>query len=157
MRYFAYGSNLDPRQMATRCPTSSFLARALLRAHALAFTRWSPRRSCGVADIVPRADADVWGVVYELSAAEAKGLDGYEGYVHARSTNGYRRTTKTVYADGDIDAPLEVMTYEVCTPSVDPLRPSAAYLQHILDGAAHWALPAAYQRALSEIRVSDPA
>jgi hypothetical protein len=35
--YFAYGSNLDERQMRARCPEAALLCRATLDNHALVF------------------------------------------------------------------------------------------------------------------------
>lgn len=154
MRYFAYGSNMDPRQMRVRCPSSRALGRALLEDHALRFTRWSPRRACGVADVVPSPGDTVWGVVYELDDDDGTRLDGFEGFVPGRDGNGYRRVDRSVLVDGDGHRRVGVMTYEVCERSTDRLLPSAAYLRHLLDGAEHWGLPAEYLATLRAIPVA---
>ncbi len=51
--YFAYGSNMSQDQIRARCPSHKFLCAAELPGHKLAFTRYSRKRECGVADIVP--------------------------------------------------------------------------------------------------------
>jgi hypothetical protein len=61
MLYFAYGSNMHAGQMKERCPSATFLCRAKLPAHRLAFTLRSCRRGCGVADILRDEAKDVWG------------------------------------------------------------------------------------------------
>lgn len=67
MIYFAYGSNLDPAQMAERCPDSPFLAVARLDDHRLDFPRRSPIRRCAVASVVPSPGAVVWGGLYRMA------------------------------------------------------------------------------------------
>ena len=41
--YFAYGSNLDPEQMASRCPSARVAFLARLADHRLDFTYFSTR------------------------------------------------------------------------------------------------------------------
>ena len=151
MDYFAYGSNLDPAQMAERCPSATFLGRAVLEGHALAFTRWSTRRRCGVADVVPSPGDRVWGVVYTLSEADGLRLDGFEGYAPGRAGNWYARVERTVAIDGDPCRPLAVATYEVVDRAPEPFTPSREYLGHLLRGAEHWRLPDAYLARLRSI------
>lgn len=151
MRTFAYGSNLDPDQMAERCPSAAFVGRAVLEEYELAFTRWSTRRRCGVADVVPSAGRRVWGVVYAMSEADGLRLDRFEGYVPGRAQNWYARVERTVAIEGDANRPLAVATYQVVDRSPSPFAPSEAYLGHLLRGAAHWGLPDAYQARLRSI------
>ncbi|TVR89893.1 MAG: gamma-glutamylcyclotransferase [Trueperaceae bacterium] len=151
MRYFAYGSNLDWDQMRERCPSSAFVHVARLSDHALAFTRYSPTRGCGVADVVHRNGHDVWGVVYDLSDADGYRLDAFEGYVPGRRRNGYRRLDTRVAVDGDEARAIEVVTYEVCERRTTHVPPDRRYLGHLLRGARHWGLPQAYQTALHDV------
>jgi gamma-glutamylcyclotransferase (GGCT)/AIG2-like uncharacterized protein YtfP len=151
VRYFAYGSNLDPEQMAERCPSARFVNRALLSDFELAFTRWSTRRRCGVADVVPEPGGRVWGVVYAMSEADGRRLDGFEGFVPGRTANGYTRVERTVWVEGDAARLLAATTYEVVERSPTPFAPNADYLGHLLRGAAHWGLPEAYQQRLRSI------
>jgi hypothetical protein len=72
--YFAYGSNLWLEQMATRCPSSYFIGRAVLPDY-----KWQINQR-GVANVVPCAGRSVHGLVYELgSADDERRLDRSEG------------------------------------------------------------------------------
>ncbi|MBB3178254.1 ABC transporter substrate-binding protein [Variovorax sp. Sphag1AA] len=71
-RYFAYGSNMLHDQIGARCPSQKFICVAELPGYRLAFTRYSPKRQCGVADIVPAPGESVWGALFEMSMAETK-------------------------------------------------------------------------------------
>ncbi len=153
MLYFAYGSNMDSRQMRRRCPSSRFLCRALLPGHRVDFPRRSPRRRCGVAGIVPDPSRGVWGVVYRIAAArDIATLDRAEGFKWGRKrANGYTRGWRTVYADGKSDRPLAVETY-IAVPSRFVPPPNEAYIDHMLRGASHWKLPPAYTSWLRSLR-----
>ena len=67
--YFAYGSNLEPVQMATRCPGHRVVGRASLPGYALAFRGYGRDWAGAVATIEPRYGAIVHGVVFEITAA----------------------------------------------------------------------------------------
>ena len=98
---FAYGSNLDLDQMKARCPSTRLAFQATLPHYRLGFTRESKKRGCGVAGLVRSGGGTVWGIVYQLSAADLRALDGYEGFDPARSTNSYSRRLATVHRAGD--------------------------------------------------------
>ena len=61
MIYFAYGSNLDPGQMAERCPAIAASALPGLPGHRLCFPRFSRTRRCASAGFEPRARATSCG------------------------------------------------------------------------------------------------
>ncbi|MEX2500932.1 MAG: amidohydrolase [Trueperaceae bacterium] len=176
MRTFAYGSNMDPVQMRRRCPSARFVARAWLPDFALAFPRWSPKRGCGVADVVPAPGGRVWGVVYDLDEEDGRALDGYEGAPTDatadpstdRERPAYRRVRLRVEPHaGDLAAaevphsetlgaargaePWTVHAYRVVRPVAWHVPPDAAYLGHLLRGAAAWGLPDAYRAELRSI------
>ncbi|KAI3332878.1 hypothetical protein F4824DRAFT_474009 [Ustulina deusta] len=71
--YFAYGSNLWLKQMATRCPNSYYAGRAVLPDY-----RWQINER-GYANIVPTSGFTVHGLVYELGAGDEARLDRSEG------------------------------------------------------------------------------
>jgi putative DNA methylase len=91
MLYFAYGSNMNWRQIMERCPPVRFVGIALLPDHKLAFTRKSTKRGCGVADAMPEHDQKMWGVVYEINDLDVGKLDASEGYRPGRLKNSYFR------------------------------------------------------------------
>ena len=149
MIYFAYGSNLDPRQWAERCPRSEPVAVAWLPGHRLAFPRRSPIRNCAVASIVPAAGDGVWGMLYRMDAADFAALDRREGWFPDRPAESryLRQAISVAQAGGER---VEAVTY-VAVPSPDPGLPSAAYLRHIIDGARHHRFPEAYVTMLETL------
>jgi cation transport regulator ChaC len=147
--YFAYGSNMWRQQMTERCPDHECQGVAVLKDHALCFPRSSPIRLCGVAGLVAQSGAEVWGVVYSLSARDLEALDKREGYDPAISAeeNRYNRRTVSVLMDNEA---RDCLTYFARD---EPGRhvPSAAYMQAILTGAEESGLPAEYVAALRTI------
>ncbi len=148
--YFAYGSNMNPGQMAARCPGAAFVCRATLAHHKLDFTRDSPVRRCGVADIVASPSDRVWGVVWRVTAEHIDTLDRLEG--HRPGEDAYRRIDRQVeVADGPrAGSLLEVQTYEVAR-KIPFVRPKESYLALIIAGARHWGLPSGWLRELEAV------
>ena len=119
----------------------------------LEFTRKSRTRQCGVADVVTKDGAPVWGVVYELADLDVGKLDVSEGFKPGREKNSYDRRECLVFLDGEDQRPLTVSTYfGVVQPN--PPRPNAEYKDLILTGAKYWQLPETYVRKLEQIPVS---
>jgi hypothetical protein len=148
MLYFAYGSNLDPRQMAERCPRSPVVAVARLDGHRLTFPRRSPIRRCAVASIEPFAGGIVWGVLHRLHDEDLVRLDAREGHFPDRpDENRYDRLGIPVPFGREM---ITAMTY-VARPSPDPGLPSPEYLAHLLFGATHHGLPEDYVAMLKEL------
>lgn len=153
MLYFAYGSNMDWKQMKERCPSARFVGVAKLPDHRLAFTRKSIKRGCGVADAVRENERSVWGAVYEISALDVGAVDKSEGYRPGREKNSYWRRECMVFLDGDEERPLTAETY-FAEPEANVPPPNQAYRNLILSGARHWHLPADYLVELEAIVVS---
>lgn len=65
--YFAYGSNMDPEQLKTRCPDAELVGIGVLADHALCFPRRSNKRDCGVSSVAPVVGRETWGVVFRLT------------------------------------------------------------------------------------------
>ncbi len=154
MLYFAYGSNMDWKQMKDRCPSAQYIANAILRDHKLAFTRESKRRGCGVADVVPESGHNVWGVVYKICEQELGSLDKAEGYCPWRENNAYWRRECIVYIDNEAQKPKTVSAY-FAEREDDPPLPNKEYKILILKGARYWNLPEKYVHELEQIKVSD--
>lgn len=70
--YLAYGSNINLEQMQFRCPTAKRIDTAILNGYELEFR--------GVATIVPKQDAAVPVLLWELEPQDERALDRYEGY-----------------------------------------------------------------------------
>lgn len=71
--YFAYGSNMDPKQMARRCPSSTIVGKARLKGYRFQINQR------GVATIVPDSNSIVWGLAWQISERDEKSLDDAEG------------------------------------------------------------------------------
>ncbi len=74
MLYVAYGSNMNRRQMARRCPQARPLAAIRLAGWRLVMKR--------VADIEPDAQAVTPAALWEITRACERALDAYEGFPH---------------------------------------------------------------------------
>jgi len=129
--YFAYGSNLEPDQMRTRCPESRILCRAILPDHVLVFRGFSRDWEGAVATVEPAPGEVVHGVVFEVTPADIDSLDRYENYLGPQhAANLYDRVRRTVQLE--LNEPLVVETY-IMRPRPAGL-PSRRYRWAILSG-----------------------
>jgi gamma-glutamylcyclotransferase (GGCT)/AIG2-like uncharacterized protein YtfP len=144
---------MHAEQMKERCPSATFLCRAKLPAHRLAFTLKSCRRGCGVADILRDEAKDVWGVVYQLPKSELENLDKDEDFSPGRPDlqNEYSRENCYVWLEGDAKRLLLVSLYRG-HPQPNPPLPDCDYKSLIVEGARHWHLPADYIQELESIQ-----
>ena len=76
--YFAYGSNLNHKQMYIRCKDSRYIKSAFLEGYKLSFCAAS--RDYGVANIVKKKGSKVPGGIWEISESDERELNVYEGY-----------------------------------------------------------------------------
>ena len=75
--YIAYGSNLNLRQMAMRCPTAKLFGTGEVKGYELQF-KGSPHSA--FATIAPNKDASVPVAVWDIKPRDEHALDVYEGY-----------------------------------------------------------------------------
>jgi arsenate reductase (thioredoxin) len=150
--YFAYGSNLEPVQMAARAPGHRVVGRAVLRDHELRFRGYGRDWAGAVATIEPAPGHDVHGVVFAITADHYRSLDGYEGYDgEGAATNLYDRIPARVeMEDGDA---VEVLTYRM-RPAPEG-APSRRYRDAILIGMRQHGLPAGAIAALERVTVAE--
>lgn len=142
--YFAYGSNLDLAQMQRRCPDSCLVDVAMLADHRLDFTRYSQHWQGGVADVLPDAQHQVWGLLYQLSAVDLDLLDRYESY-----PTGYNRTQLNVRLRAT-QAMQTAWVYQVVQKRPF-MSPHDRYLGIIQAAADQWHFPVHYGRYLHQI------
>ena len=110
MKYFAYGSNLNIKQMQWRCPNAVPLGAYTLQGYQLVFRFY--------ADIIPAANKSVKGGLWEISEKDEKSLDRFEGYP----------TLYEKYYEQDI------MFYRMINNVRDLELPSLGYLEGMLEG-----------------------
>lgn len=126
--------------MAERCPGAELHLVGAVHGYRIDFTRHSPRRGGGVADIVSSHGSAVWGIVFRVGDAHRDSLDLHEG--HPRD---YRRMGVTVTTR---EGPIEAFSYEVVA-KVAFVEPTAAYLELMLGAAEEHGFPDVY---LAELR-----
>ncbi len=130
MNYFAYGSNLNKKQMLERCRDSKPLFTATLPNYKLIFAGWSRQWRGGVASIKSLRGDRVHGAVYELSDRDLRRLDKLEGYPGACN-----RFKVTVFnEDGE---PIEAITY-IKSGQLEETQPSKEYVSVIQQGYRDW-------------------
>jgi gamma-glutamylcyclotransferase len=88
--YFAYGSNLWRHQMLSRCPECRVIGTGRLNGW-----RWIIT-SRGYASIVASQGDHVLGTVYDLSEADVRKLDSFEGVAQGA----YRKQQLSISVDG---------------------------------------------------------
>lgn len=127
MYYFAYGSNLNKKQMIERCPDSKPMFTATLPNYKLVFVGWSRQWRGGVASIKSFRGDRVRGAIYQVSEQCLRQLDRYE--------SGYNRFKVTVL--GEDSESLEAVTY-IKTGQLEETPPSNEYLAIIQQGLRDW-------------------
>ena len=75
--YLAYGSNLNIRQMALRCPTAKAVGTAVIKDYELLF---KGSKTGAYLTIEPKSGAEVPVAVWSVEPADEKRLDVYEGF-----------------------------------------------------------------------------
>lgn len=132
MYYFAYGSNLNRKQILERCPDSKPKSTATLPNYKLVFVGWSRQWQGGVASIRTFRGAKVLGAIYEISDRDFRRLDGYEGY--PRNADHLNVTVFTEDSE-----PIQAITY-MRTGQPEETQPSLQYLTLIQQGYRDWGI-----------------
>lgn len=114
--YIAYGSNINLEQMAYRCPHSRVVGTSEIKNYELEFR--------GVATIVPKENASVPVLIWELDERDLPVLNKYEGF-----PSFYRQEKMDFELDGKS---YEGMAYLMNRGEISP--PSQQYYNTILQG-----------------------
>ena len=114
--YIAYGSNINLEQMAYRCPHSSVVGNSEIKDYELEFR--------GVATIVPKENASVPVLIWELDERDLPILNRYEGWPRL-----YRQEQMSFELNGKS---CEGMAYLMNYGKIAP--PSQQYYNTILQG-----------------------
>ena len=114
--YIAYGSNLNLKQMAVRCPTAKPVGTAMLKGWQLTFR--------GVATLEPKDGAETPVGIWEITPQDEMMLDRYEGFPRL-----YRKEVVAVELKGKT---VKAMLYLLNEGM--PCLPSKWYLNAIAQG-----------------------
>ena len=79
MLYFAYGSNLNHRQMEKRCGGAKFIKKYTLRGYKLCFSHKTNNSIYGHANIIKNKKSKVIGAIWNINKKDEEELDWYEG------------------------------------------------------------------------------
>jgi gamma-glutamylcyclotransferase len=144
--YFAYGSNLHLARFRQRVPSANVITSALLPGYELAFCKHG-RDDSGKCTILPAANDQVQGVVYEIALSERPDLDELEG--------GYDRHILVVNTSMGT---LQTFTYIARAELIKPgLLPYHWYKDYVLQGAQQHGLDADYcARIKAQNSIDDP-
>jgi len=144
MLYFAYGSNMERVHLKRRCPRARFVAAAVLDDHELVFCGSARMWGGGIATVRETAGKRVEGVLWEISDAELKALDDYEGYPELY----IRKEVQVRTAAGKT---VTAFTYVMPNPGREA-PPSKPYKRLMISGAEEHGLSEAYIAFLESIR-----
>ena len=121
MLYFAYGSNLNWKQMLKeRCPGAKFICKYQLKGYKLIFSSYQPKRVFGHANIVRQNKSKTPGAIWNITKKNEKVLDWYEGvpYYYQKKYLRWKGKKMLVYIQKDFVKK----------------KPSLEYIQTIVDG-----------------------
>src|SRR3982074_1839368 len=133
--HFAYGSNMNRRPMLSRVGNILEEHNAHLANFELRFNK-KVRGGAAGANVQPAPGKTVYGVLYKIEEGAFRSLDRYEGVPEH-----YRRIEVQVTPDCGQPVPAQIY---IASKVEKGLRPSAPYLQAMLDGAGEHNLPASY-------------
>ena len=137
--YAAYGSNMNPSQMARRCPHSPQRGTGWLEGWRLTFGGEDLTWEGAIGTVVEDEAERVFVALYDLTEADEAALDSWDG-----ATLGYYRKIKVRVAtlDGDVLAWLYVVN------AYEGGLPSARYLGLMADAAERAGAPDDYVAGL---------
>ena len=133
--YAAYGSNMNPAQMAERCPHSPLEGTGWLEGWRLTFGGEDIGWEGALATVVEDAAERVFVALYELSESDERALDQWDG-----ATIGYysKLRVRVATLDGEVLAWLYVLN------DYEGGLPSARYLGLMADAAEIAGAPESY-------------
>lgn len=144
MLYFAYGSNMERVLLKRLCPKAKFVTAAALSDHELTFSGNSPMWGGGIASTRERPGHQIEGVVWEISEAERKALDEYEGFPGLY----LRKEIQVRTRSGKV---ITAFAYLMENPGRE-MPPSKRYKQLLISGAEEHGLSEEYIAFLESIR-----
>ncbi|MEF8796970.1 MAG: gamma-glutamylcyclotransferase family protein [Salinivenus sp.] len=144
MLYFGYGSNMLTARLRARVPSATPRSTGRLEGYRLRFHKRSQDGS-GKCNIAPADDGTVYGIVFDVDAAELDALDEAE-----QRGRGYERSNVRVHGTS---TSVKAFAYSAQPAYIDDaLLPYEWYHALVLAGAREHELPASYIAELGSIR-----
>jgi gamma-glutamylcyclotransferase len=149
--YFAYGSNMCAGRLRARVPSARSVFITQILRHTLKFHKRSQK------DLSAKADAEytgrendvVWGVVFEINAAQKQRLDDAEGLAR-----GYEE--KSISLKDCSGRTYEASMYFASSTYKDAnLRPYSWYMRFVVEGAKQHGLPPEYLKFLGRVESTE--
>lgn len=142
--YFAYGHNMDPKQMRECLHKTPVAYKASLKGYSLRFNKRAKKVAkgqpgVGCANIVKSKADSVYGILYAVTSDDLEALDKCEG-VNAKE---YERVKIDVALEGGKTVSANVY---IALKTDDSLKPTREYLDSLLAGGEY--LPADYVKRL---------
>ena len=131
MLYFAYGSNLNHRQMKYRCNGAKYIKSYILKGYKLCFSHKSDNNIYGHANIIKIKNSKVPGAIWKITKNDEKELDVYEGV-------NFNYYSKHYFSLNE----KKVMLYLQNTYYLK--KPSSTYLHTIIEGYKNCSLDLNY-------------
>ena len=151
-RIFAYGSNMHLGDLGRwmhehgfQAPGVESVIPALLEDHRLGWNYASRARGAGAANPIPSPGRQFPGVILEIDERTFAAIDHKEGHPH-RYCRGEIQESVTLFTGESILA----WVYRVIKDHLkeEPIWPSKAYLQLMIEAAREYELPQWYQEEL---------
>ncbi|MGI6459800.1 MAG: gamma-glutamylcyclotransferase family protein [Candidatus Hydrogenedentales bacterium] len=133
--YFAYGSNMDSKQMAERCPGAKAVGTGVLQDYRFIINQR------GFATLRLEAGASTPGVLWALSPAHEKTLDQREGYREGLYDKSFRSVRRDTGEEVQVLVYIDHRNQRIETPR-------DGYLERVIAGAESHGLPADHLRML---------
>mgnify|MGYP003588453563 FL=1 len=146
--YFAYGSNMNPAQMAERCAAARVVCAACLPGYRLGFYGRNRVWDGGQETVEQQSGQQVWGVLYELLFGDAASLDVWSS-VRLDGGGAYFHYPVLVRDAAGREHTAVLYKKDVLGQAVPP---SSQYLAHIVAGAEANGLPPAYVQQLKNLQ-----
>ncbi|MFH1651742.1 MAG: gamma-glutamylcyclotransferase family protein [Chloroflexota bacterium] len=154
--YFAYGSNMDNKEVQ-KCSVELRNPRvARLDGYKLRFNYCSSKRKSGAANIMVSEGDSVYGLLMELNEKELKRIRCKEGCKNPDTTglpNYYDEIRVTVEKQEDSELVINVVTYKVTNDKErkENVPPKESYMKLIIDNAEKYGFPSKYISFLKSI------
>ncbi len=145
--YFSFGSNMNMRQISSRCIISEIVDIAYFNNHKLGFYGNSKIWDGAVETCIPDNNSKLWGVIYRLKLHALDSLDAWQGVRFDGSVPYFHYPAVVESSEGK--------TYDVLLYKKDilaePKTPSTEYKEFILQGALMQNLPSVYIETLKHL------